>query len=159
MVAAGRLAKQAAKRVLPVQLVIAVGKDQDGGQVGNPPDEETQGIKRRLVGPMNVFDDQNRRVFGPAQLRVQGGQHPVTIAAVHHGSAELCSHPTHQVAERAEGPRGGQVIAVADQHPAGPGEAGAQRLDQAGLADPGLAHDQHDTAGSPGRGLHGVSER
>ncbi len=158
MVAAGGVAEQAPERVLPVQFVVAVGEDQDGGQVGDPPDEETQGVERRIVGPVNVFDDENRRMFGPAQLRVQGGQHPVAVAAVPYGLAELGSHAARQIAERTEGPWGGQVIAVADQHPAGRGQAGPQRLDQAGLADPGLAHDQDDAAGSLGRGLHGISE-
>src|SRR5215469_11894067 len=61
-VAAGRLAEQAMKRVLTVQFVVAVGKYQDGRQVGDPPDQVTQSVKRRVVGPVHVLDDQDGRV-------------------------------------------------------------------------------------------------
>ena len=97
-------------------------------------------------------------MLGPAQLRAQGGEHPVAIAAIHHGAAELCSYAAYKVAERAKGPRGRQIIAIADQHPALCGQMGAQRLNQAGLADPSLAHDQHDRPGPVGRRAHSVGE-
>ena len=130
-VAAGRLAEQAMKRVLPVQFVVAVGKYQDGRQVSDPPDEVTQRVKRRVVGPVNVLDNQDGRMRGPAQLRAQGGEHLVAIAAVGDGAAELGSHAAHEVAERAKGPRGRQIIAIAHEHPALGGQLGAYRLDQA----------------------------
>jgi hypothetical protein len=101
VVAAGRLAEQAMKRMLPVQLVVAVGEYQDGGQVSDPPDEVTQRVERRVVCPVNVFDNQDSRMLGPAQFRAQGGEDPVAIAAVHHGAAELCSYAAHEVPERA----------------------------------------------------------
>jgi hypothetical protein len=90
------------KRVFPVQFVITVGEDQDGRQAGHPPDEVTERIKRGVVCPVDVLDHENRRMFGPAQLRPQGGMHPVAIAAVHHGPAELGLYAAHQVAD---GPR------------------------------------------------------
>lgn len=158
MVAAGRLAEQAVKRVLPVQLVVAVGEYQDGRQVSDPPDEVTQRVKRRVVGPVNVFDNQNSRMLRPAQLRAQGGEHPVAIAAIHHGAAELCSYAAHKVAERTKGPRSRQVIAIAHKQPALCGQMGAQRLNQARLADPSLAHDQHDRAAPAARRPRGISE-
>ena len=158
MVAAGCLAQQAMKRVLAVQLVVAVGEDEDGRQVGDPPDEVAQRVERSVVSPVNILDDQHGRMFGPGQFRTQGGEHAVAFAAVRYSAAELGSDAADQVAERAEGPRSRQIIAVADEHPALGRQAGAQRLDQAGLADPSLAHDQHNGPVPVGGLTHGTGE-
>ena len=157
-VAAGRLAQQAMERVLAVQLVVAVGEDQDGRQVGDPPDEETQRVERRVVSPVNVLNNQNGRMLGPGQFGAQGGEYAVAVAAVGHGAAELGSYAAHKVAEWAKGPRGRQIIAVADEHPALGGQMGAQCLDQAGLADPRLAHDQRNGPAPAGGRSHGIGE-
>src|SRR5215471_14650735 len=158
MVAAGCLAQQAVKRVLAVQLVVAVGQDQDGRQVGDPPDEVTQRVKRRVVGPVNVLNNQNCRMLSPVQFRAQGGEHPVAVTAVCHRVAELGSYAAHQVAERAQGPRSRQIVAVADKHPALGGQVRAQSLDQAGLADPRLTNDQRNGPMPAGGRPHGTSE-
>jgi len=131
LVAARCLAEQAVQRVLAVQFVVAVGEDQHGRDVGDPPGEVAQRVQRRVVGPVDVLDDQDGRVLGPGQFRAQGGEHPVAVAAVGHGAAELGSDAAHQITERAEGPRGREVVAVADQHPALGGQVRAHRLDQA----------------------------
>jgi len=158
VVAARRVAEQAIQRVRTAQLVVAVGEHEDGGQLGDPPDEVAQRVERRVVGPVHVLDDQHGRVLGPGQLAAQRGQHPVPVAAVLHGPAELGAHAAHQIAERSQRPRGGEIIAVADEHPALRGQMRAQRLDQARLADACLAHDQHDRP-VPARGrLHRVGE-
>ena len=158
VVAAGRLAQQAMKRVLAVQFVVAVGEDEHGWQVGNPPDEITQRVQRRIVSPVNVLNNQNGQVPGPGQFRAQGGEHTVAFAAVRQGAAQLGSHAAHEVAERPKSPRGRQIIAVADEHPALGGQLGAQRVDQAGLADPRLAHDQRNGPVAVGGRPHGTSE-
>ena len=101
MVAAGCLAQQAMQRVLAVQLVVAVGEDEHGGQVRDPADEVTQRVEGRVVRPVNVLDDQHGRMFRPGQFGAQGGEHAVTVAAVGHGAAELGSHAACQVTERA----------------------------------------------------------
>src|SRR5215470_4105805 len=139
MVAAGCLAQQAMQRMLAVQLVVAVGEDQDGRHVGDPPDEVTQRVKRRIVSPVNVLDNQHGRMLSPVQLRAQGGEYPVAVTAIRHSAAELGSDAADKVAERAQGPRSRQIIAVADEHPALGGQVRAQSLDQAGLAEPRLA--------------------
>src|SRR5689334_18552432 len=100
MVAAGCLAQQAMKRVLAGQLVITVGKYQDGRQVGDPPDEVTQRVERRIVSPVNILNNQNGWMLGPGQFRAQGGEHAVAVTAVRHRVAELGSHTAHQVAKR-----------------------------------------------------------
>ena len=158
VVAAGCLAQQAVKRVLAGQLVVAVGQDQDGRQVGDPPDEVTQRVECRVVGPVNVLNNQNCRMLGPGQFRTQGGEHAVAVTAVRHRVAELGSYAAHQVAERAKGPRGRQIVAVADQHPALGGQVRAQGLDQAGLADPRLTHDQRNGPAPVGGRPHGTGE-
>ncbi len=101
VVASGCLTKQAMKRVLTVQLVIAIGKYEDGRHVGNPPDEVAQRIESCVVRPVNVLNHQNGRMRWPGQFGSQGSEHAVTVAAVRHRAAELGSHAPHQVTEGA----------------------------------------------------------
>ena len=89
LVAAGGLAEQAVQRVITAELIIAVGQHQDRGQPGNPPGQVPQRIQRRFVGPVNVLDDQDRRMLGPVQLGAQRREYPVPVAAVQHRPAEL----------------------------------------------------------------------
>ena len=159
MAAPRRLAQEAVKRVPALRFIVTVGEDQDGGQVGDPPDQVPQRIKRRIVSPVNVLDGQHSRMLGPVKLRTQRGEHPVAIAAVRDSPAELCSHAAHEVAERPEGPRGREVIAIAHEHPALGGQMGAQGVNQARLPDPRLTVDQHGRAIPAGRRLHGVGQR
>jgi len=98
-------------------------------------------------------------MLGPGQFGAQGSEHAVAFAAVRYGAAELGSDAADQITERAKGPWCGQIIAVANQHPAFGGQVRAQRLDQAGLADPGLTLDQHNGPVPVGGLPHGMSER
>jgi hypothetical protein len=98
-------------------------------------------------------------MLGPVQLGAQRAEHPVPVPAVGDGAAELGPYAAHQVAERAEGARRREVVAIADEHPALGGQVRTDRLDQARLSDAGLAHDQHHgpapAGGSPnGAGQH-----
>ena len=130
-VAAGRLAEQAVQRVLAAQLVVAVGEDEHRGQPGDPPGEVAQRVQGGVVGPVHVLDDQDPRVVRPVQFGAQRGQQPVPVAAVGHRLAEFRPDAADQVPERAQRPRGGQVVAVANQHPALGGQLRPHGVDQA----------------------------
>jgi hypothetical protein len=87
---------------------------------------------------------------GPAgQLPVQGVEDPVAVGAGLQGRGQGAAGDAGHVAERAQGPRGGQVVAHAHQRPDAPRGGGGQLPDQAGLADAGLAGDQRHRAMAP----------
>jgi hypothetical protein len=77
----GRLPEELLEGVLAGQLVVAVGQDQDGRQLGDPACQVAQHVQGGLVGPVDVLDDQNGRVPGPVELGPQRGQHRVPLAA------------------------------------------------------------------------------
>jgi len=100
---------------------------------------------------VQVLDDHHRRARG--QLAVDGVEDGVAprprVDGRGQGAAGLAGH----VAERAEGARRSQVVADPGQHP-GPRPGGrGERPDQAGLADAGLAGDQHHRAAAPAGGV------
>jgi hypothetical protein len=43
--------------MLAREFVVAVGEEQYYGKLRNPAYQESQGVDRRLVGPVNVFRD------------------------------------------------------------------------------------------------------
>ena len=127
-VAPGGLAEQAVQRMLAVQLIVTVGENEHRRQLSDPPDQEAQRVQRGIVGPVHVLDDQHRGMIRPVQLRAQRAEQPVTVAAVRHGPAEFRPHHAHEIAERAQRPRRGQIIAVAHEHPALGGKLPTHRV-------------------------------
>jgi hypothetical protein len=127
-------------------LVVAVGEHQQAGQLGDAPGQPADHVQGGVVGPVQVLDHQQRRPAG--QLPVQGVQDPVAVGAGLQGRGQGAAAGPGHVAERAQGPRGGQVVAHADQRP-DPPRGGGQLPDQAGLADAGLAGDQRHRAVAP----------
>jgi hypothetical protein len=138
--------------MLPVDLVIPVGQQQDRRQPRHPADQVTEHIQGGLVGPVHVLHGQHRGVPRPAQLRTQRLQQPVAVPAVLQGPGQAGADAADEVTERAEGTAGGEVVAVPDQEPALGGQDPPGRLDQARLADPGLPGDEHHRART-GRGF------
>ena len=134
--------------MVPADLVVPVRQHQHRRQRGDPPDEVPQDVQGGFVGPVHVLDHQNGRVPGPAQLRTQRVQQPVAVPTSVQRPVQLGADAADQIAERAQGPAGGQVVAVSDEQPALRRQRRPERLDQAGLTDPGLAADKHDRAGA-----------
>ena len=141
---AGQRAEHLPQRVVVAHRVVAVGEQQHAGQLRHPPGEVADDVEGGVVGPVDVLDDQHRGLGG--ELPVDGAEDRVALRGLH-GGVQRAVAAAHHVAERAERAGGHQVVADADEHPdAGPlGE----RPHQAGLADPGLAGDQHDRAVAP----------
>ena len=95
---------------------------------------------------------------GPVQLGPQRGQHRVPLAALRQRPGQLGADLADQVAERPQGPRGAQVVAVADQQAPLGRQQPAHRPDQARLADAGLARDEHQPALAGRRLAGGLGE-
>jgi hypothetical protein len=146
-------AQHPAQRMVVAQLVVAVGQQQHAGQGRDPPGQVADHVKGGVVGPVDVLDDHHRRPAG--QLPVDGAEHGVASGHRLHRPGQGAAGPTGHVPERAEGARCDQVVAGADEHPGVGRRLPCERPDEAGLADPGLARDEHDRAAT----LHGSPER
>jgi hypothetical protein len=126
---------------------------------GDPPDQVLQDVQRGVVGPLQVLHRQQRRLPGPLQLRAQRGQDVVAVRAGAQRRRQLGADAADEIAERAEDPRGRQVVAVPDEHPGIPRHLGARRFHQPRLADPGLTGHQHDPAVAGRRIAHRRAQR
>ena len=133
------------------QLDVPIGQHQHGRQAGDPPHQEPQHVQGRLVGPVDVLDDEDGRLLRPVELGPQGVAHPTPVAGLERGR-QRAADAARQVPERPQHSRRGQIVAVADEQARLGRQHGPHGVDQARLADPGLADDEHDRAVS-GLGL------
>ena len=62
--APGQAAEQALQRVRRAELVVAEAEDEHGGQRLDPPRDVAEHVDRRVVGPVDVLDDERRRRRG-----------------------------------------------------------------------------------------------
>ena len=65
---AGQSAEYTTQRMLPAEFVVAVGQQQDGGQVADPPADVPHDVQGRAVGPVHVLDHQHGGVRSAGQL-------------------------------------------------------------------------------------------
>ena len=152
----GETADDPPERVVRAQLLLAVGDHQQRRQLRHPPGQRLQHVQGRLVGPVRVLDHDDRGPLGEAHLGQQRVEQRVPLARsdAERDAGQLPDH----VPERAERPGGDQVLAGAAEQPGVPGGPVRELGQQAGLADPGLAGDQHDAAPAPPRPLQGGAE-
>ena len=99
-----------------VELVVAVGGDHERGQRLDPARQQPEDVERRLVGPVQVLqhDDRGSSEFG----RERGGQR-ARRRALGHERGELAARLLGDVDERAERARCVQRVAGAPQDPRG----------------------------------------
>ena len=50
------------------QLIVPIGEKDESGQWANSPAEIFEQIKRRGIRPMNILEDEHRRLFPALQL-------------------------------------------------------------------------------------------
>jgi hypothetical protein len=137
----------------PLQLVVApdllapVGDHQHGGQFVHPTTDVPQHVKRRVVGPVRVLDDQEGRPRRTGQLQVDGVDHPIEIRVVAQRPRQWAVAGADGVLERSEHAGGQQIVAGAAENSDRPAvEFGQEGAQQAGLADSRLPRDQHGRA-------------
>ena len=143
---ARELADGHAQRVGAVELVVAVaGDDEPGGQAAA---EQAQHVERRLVGPVDVLDDQDRS----GQLVEQRRGDRVSRPAGLDQPLQLAAGDGRDVAQRAERRLREQPFAVAPQDSSlrPPLTEPAQ---EGGLAHARLARQQHQPPAGSERGL------
>ena len=64
------------------QFDVPVGQHQHGRQADDPPYQEPQHVQGRLVGPVNVLDDEYSRLVRPVQLGPQGVADPTAVGGL-----------------------------------------------------------------------------
>ena len=109
--------------------------DQAAPGAGQPAAQQRHEVQRGVVGPVQVLDDERAGIA--AQLVEHGGQQvlPGRLERRRHPPADL----TRDVMQRTHRPRRDQRVAGAPQHPPALRHGRHER----GLADPGLARDDH----------------
>ena len=76
-VRAGHIAEGDAQRVTRTDLVVTVGRDQQGARGGQPSGQEPQEVERGVICPVHVFDDEHPRTCAAAKLREQCAEDPL----------------------------------------------------------------------------------
>ena len=155
--APGQGAQQALQRVRRAELVVAEGQDEHRGDRLDPPRHVAEHVERRVVGPVDVLDDERRRRRG-RELGQDRGVDAVHRPAVGERRRQRSTGLQRGVAQRAERPRRHQVVARRQQHPRPSGRLAREGADHAGLADPGSAADEHDGPAAGGGVLDGADQ-
>ena len=167
--AAGQLAQQRSHRVATMDVVGSIADHQGNLRRAQVPSQERDEVPGRRVGPVQILDDhdqpgrvltqrfeQRQRllqdrpgthlalVAPTAQQRPQLGRHLVE-QPVDHLDAERRPQPTQHLDERAiADPDVAEIDAATHRRHAAAGlQPPAQLIDQAGLADTGVATDEH----------------
>jgi hypothetical protein len=133
-----------AQRVVALQRVVAVRRDHQRRHPLHPPAEQLHDVQRRLVGPVEILQDDHGRLPDRAAQRPEdlaGGCAPLG----HLG--QLAAHFVGDVDQRSERSRREERLARPGQHAAGPLPL-AERTHERRLADPSLAA-EHDHLPAP----------
>ena len=136
--AAGRQAQQPAQGVVPRHLAVAVGEQEDDGELRDAPHEVMEQVERRVVGPVHVLHRQHRGPSRPVELGPELTQQALVVGPCDQCRPQPRPDRAAQVAERAERPWRRQVVTVADQQPTLRRQLGPGGRDESRLADPGL---------------------
>ena len=138
-----QIAEDQTEGVIGPDLIVTVGDDEEDRQIPNPPPEEAQQLERGAVGPVGVFADDDRRPRPRGEGREHLPEEPITRVAVEGLLVDEEAERGRQVAHGTERTRRGERVARGPQHRRGCRDPAAERVDQRGLANPGLAADEH----------------
>ena len=132
-----------------IERVVAVAGQDERGHRLDLACQQSQHVERRLVGPVQVLDDEHGRARA-GELADERRGHLVRPSLARHELLELAAGDLGEVEERAERARGEQALAGSAQDPRRRGQALAERLQEDRLAGSGLAADEHEPAGLAG---------
>lgn len=114
-------------------------------QRGRTPGRLRRVPQHGLVGPVHIFDHRHGRSSGRVDRGQEGGEQSVSGDLPAGQVGEFPAGLRGDVEQRAERPGGQQAVADTPQ-PAGPLGAGLERLQERGLAHPGLPGHQDQPA-------------
>jgi hypothetical protein len=136
--------------VVGADLVVPVGDEQQRPAEREPAAEERDHVERRLVGPVQVLqhDDRAGGLRRPVQRLEEQVEDlgPVTARVLPQPLAQRAAEPAGDVVQRAERARGEQRVASAPQHLGARAGRVGERGGQAGFAGARLAAEQRDPA-------------
>ncbi len=140
----GKVSEHGAQRMLGPHLIVTVGDDQHDGEMPQAAPEELDQIERRLIGPVNILDDEDRRRGTPRQVVDCCIEDDVAVGRRLKGGAECLPRLPRHVVERRQGMGREERLAASPEHARGRALAVHELLQERGLADPGLAaHERH----------------
>ena len=145
----GKVAEDDAQRLIGSDLVVAIGCDEEAAGGADASAEVAQQVEGRFVGPVDVFDNEQRGARrGLGELGEDGTEDAVALDGG--GVKEVVEAEVgRDVEERTECARGHQRVARADGDAGLPLRQLGQVVDQGGLADTCLAAEEHHAA-TPG---------
>jgi hypothetical protein len=111
-----QLAEHDPERVRWGELVVAVAGDDQARNRLDPPREQPQHVKRRLVGPVHVLEHQDGRRPG-LQLPREGAHELVRHHRTLYDLREVATHRLGDIEQRAERTRSEQRITAAPENP------------------------------------------
>ena len=112
------LADDESQRVCGPDLVAPVAHDEDDRQALDPTCEQTEDVQTRLVRPVHVVEDENRRLGGRGrELAHEARGHVVRLRVALDGRQEVSADGFGDVEERPEWPRCEQRVAGTPQRP------------------------------------------
>jgi hypothetical protein len=142
-------AEHTLQRMIRRQLVVTEGEHDQRSEALDPTPHERQHVEGGTVRPMDVLDDPHRPPH-PCKL-CPDGLEQLGASARTQRLPERRRGLNREVVHRAERPRHEEVVAPAPDDPHMARSALRERSYKRGLADPGLAGDEHDRAGRPSR--------
>ena len=86
-----------------VQLVVAVGQDDQRRRAANPPAQIFEQIERRRIGPVHVLEDEHGRLLGALQLMQESGEDREPVSCRSHQLQQLAIRLKRDIVERPSG--------------------------------------------------------
>ena len=147
-VAGTELAEEDAERMVAVDLIAAIGGDQESGEHVDPAGDDPEDVQRRLVGPVNILEDDDGDIA--LELLHQRRRQLVRPRRSGCDSLELAAGHAGDVEEGAQRTRREQRVAGAPEETPLVLRA-AEPANERGLAHSGLPADEGEPAAT-GRG-------
>ena len=152
----GQLAEDDPQPLAQVEVVVAIGGDDEGGHRLHLPGQQPQDVEGGLVGPLHVLEHEHGR-RAPRELAQQHRRHLVRSCVARGDVREVATGVLGHVEQRAQGARREQRVARAPQDPRRSPVLVGEPARERRLAGPGLPGDEHQ---APARGAdHRVHRR
>jgi hypothetical protein len=150
-----QLAEEDAERMNPIELVVPVGREHEQRRLPQLAREQPQHVERRLVRPVDVLDDDDRRRARSRQPEERGDHRG---RALIDGGLELAAGLLGDIEERPQRPRREQRVTTTPQHARRTPRLRAECTNRRRLAHPGLPGDEHEPAAPRGGLCQGVAQ-
>src|ERR1043165_7223404 len=124
----------------PFELVVAVRKQDQRADVVDLPDQEAEDVEGRLVGPVDVLEDDDSRGVWRERSHERADE-LVELLSRRQRVPEVAVEAVGDIEQRAERPRGEERVAVAEQERGPPALLGGETVEQRRLSDTRLAAD------------------